>query len=258
MTVLHRRLDSRAVKARTPRSPDADPHIGVLAPRGSRSRNPALFKFGHGGARPGSGPKPRTPPVPIVTPHELHWYCVRAGHGEELTADIAVRLAGFPVFNPSIWLPAEPQRRDGPRIRPAKRDRVEPLFRRYFFTELDLAGSDWRVIRSLPGVDCLISHPGAPGMPDVPSRMPDNAIPRLRERCDENDCIYPAVFTPSDHMAEIPGGARIRIAGGPYAERFADTDAFCRWSSASRVALLLRTLDGERQLTVERKHVELA
>ena len=51
------------------------------------------------------------------------------------TADIETRLAGFLVFSPTIWKPATALRRDASGvIRRGLPDRIEPLFRRYFFT----------------------------------------------------------------------------------------------------------------------------
>jgi len=232
---------------------DAEPPTGFFEQCGSQTPIASEIKSGHGGARAGAGRPKKRPPQLAPVEDADHWYCVHTAYGGDHTADVELRLAGFLVFNPMVWLPAEARRRVGAKVYRAMPDRVEQLFQRYMFVALNLADPDWRRIIRLPAVDSVISHRCTAGGLNVPSRMPLQAIALLRERCDLNDCIYPEV--PETDLRIAPGAA-VRIAGGPYAERFFDAAAICRWSAASRVALLLRTLEGQEiKLTLPREDV---
>jgi hypothetical protein len=143
-----------------------------------------------GGVRPGAGGKPKLAWQP---PDLWQWFCVRTGYDQELSADSDIRVAGFEVFNPSVWEPASPPRR-GPSgmVHPARPAGIRPMFRRYFFVRLNLANPDWQQVRRVEGVDYLISGSASdPEAPGIPIAAPEYAIALLRNLCELNDCEYP-------------------------------------------------------------------
>jgi transcription antitermination factor NusG len=196
-----------------------------------------------GGARVGAG-RPRK--LPVHAPQHLdveRWYCVRTERGRERQADIAVRLDGFKVFNPSVFKPATPSHRVAAHlIWPGKPDRIEALFKRYFFVRLNLSEVYWHRIRRLPGVDRIISssgyssgRPGIP-MPGVPIAVPDSAIDWVRglDGFAPNGCVYP----PNHRDTPIEAGTSLRLPGGPLVDR----GSICTWNDRQGVITLMQLL----------------
>lgn len=202
-----------------------------------------LFKFGHGGARPGSGPKPRAAVIPSAPLDLARWYCVRCHPGEDLTADIEIRLAGFELFAPTLWKPATAARRDGASIRPARPDRIESLFPTYMFVRFKRFSDDWRRIYALTGVDYILGFG-----PNAPSAMPDRVIEAVRNLCAPNGCIYPPEPAPVDRTTPIPCGTKVQLASGA----MIGLTGICLWSDGKRVRLLLEILGRGVAVTVPR------
>ena len=209
-----------------------------------------------GGCRPGAGRKPRADSaaaprravagVPLVD--EPRWYCVYTLHAEELTADIAIRLAGFTVFAPSVFKPARPARRCFGMLRPALPPRIEPLFRRYLFTRFARGSLDWRSIRGLAGVEEVV------GVGGVPTAVPEAAIDAIRGLCAPNGCIYPPDVELADEgvrPARLVDGVRARLVDGP----MGDLSGICVWSDHRRVRLLMEILGRSVEVTVPRGQV---
>jgi transcription antitermination factor NusG len=196
---------------------------------GSRS-NSGGPRANSGGVRAGAGRKPSA--ADIIPPDDsLHWYCVRTCHDAELTADIEIRQAGFTLFSPSLWKPAQPARRDfNGAMRAAKPDRIEPLFKRYLFVRFCLTAHDWQEIRHLPGVDGIMGL-----LPERPTAVPDAAIDLIRGMCAPNDCVYPDNVDLRDRRAPMvravpmAAGSSARLLGGP----MADLPAFANGRTAS-------------------------
>lgn len=241
--------------------PDARGLVSSIAPCASRSGIQPLFKsetilalargpprmsgavaiyveFSHGGARQGAG-RPRGVSAPQID--VLRWYCVRTDHNAERLADIEVRLAGFEVFNPSVWRAAEPMRRDrNGVVRPARPDRIEPMFRRYFFTKFNIVDPSWGQIEHLPGVDRLMGAAGGKGSPGI---VADDAIALLWKILEPNGCAYPANHL---HMNPIDPGTALRLLSGGMEGR----EGICEWSDGRRVKLLMSILGRPVSVTV--------
>lgn len=202
---------------------------------------------GWGGVRPGAGGKPKLPVAPS-RPDIERWYCVRCDHGAEATADIEIRLAGFTLFAPTVWVPARPARRDGPYMRPARPCHVELLFPRYAFVAFRRT-DDWQVIRDLPGVDYILGT-----APDSPSPMPDHAIQCIRSVCELNDCQYPTGVDLHSLDAPVPlqPGSVVQFIAGA----MRDCRGICRWSDAERVDLLMQIMGREVRMTAKRSLLE--
>jgi transcription antitermination factor NusG len=210
---------------------------------------PAI-KFAHGGVRPGAGRKP----APVITAQPItdvpRWYCVRTGHGAELTADIEIRLAGFTLFAPSLWKPATPARRDAKgAMHAAKPARIVPLFPRYLFVQFVRAADAWQQIRRLPGVDGFIG-----ASDENPSTVPEQAIALLRRMCQPNECVYPPKTNLQDLHAPVPldVGSSARLLSGPMAELV----GIVAMSDGRRVRLLLEIMGSLVPADVEQAAVE--
>jgi transcription antitermination factor NusG len=199
--------------------------------------NPDLIssKFaGHGGARPNSGGarensggaragagRPFKSPERAIMPDDVtRWYCIRAAFGREKEADIAVRIDGFTVFNPSIYRKAVDPRRDSAGImRPGKPAQALPLLGRYFFVELNLSDPYWYQVKRLPGVDCVMSGADldAGGSPS-PIAIPDRALVHIRTLLELNDCHYPDGM-PHEKRPVIAVGTALVLNDGPMTGR---------------------------------------
>lgn len=208
------------------------------------------LEFGHGGARPNSGGarvgagRPRHSNNGLPVADTLRWYCVRTDHNAQLRADIEVRLAGFEVFNPSVFRVAEPMRRDrNGIIRPATLDRVVPMFPRYFLTRFNIADPSWGQIEHLDGVDRLMCAPGG-----RPGAIADDKVALLLGLVEPNHCAYPANHL---HMNPIDPGTCLRLLNGGMEGR----EGICEWSDGRRVKLLLSILGRPVSVTVSQGSV---
>ncbi len=209
-------------------------------------------RLNSGGARPGAGrPKCETP-VEIIA-DLWRWYCIRTDHNAERRADIEVRLAGFEVFNPSVWRAAEPARRGrGGSIRAAKLERIEPMFRRYFFTRFRILDPSWGQLEHLPGVDHLMGAPGGRGLPGIVS---DESIALIRLLLEPNNCMYPFTgYSGYHHRNAIEVGSAQRLLTGALEGQ----EGICTWSDGRRARLLLSILGREVSVTVKQSAVEAA
>lgn len=220
----------------------------------------AIFvEFSHGGARPNSGGarpgagRPRHSNNGLLVSDVMRWYCVRTDFNAERLADIEVRLAGFEVFNPSVWRPAEPMRRDrNGVVRPAKPDRVVSMFPRYFFSRFNVADPSWGQIEHLPGVDRLMGAAGGKGSPGI---VADDAIELLLTMVEPNGCQYPfdGRHGYQHHTALEVGTAQRMLAGGLQGQ-----EGICTWSDGRRAKLLLSILGRPVSVTVLQSLVEEA
>ena len=259
-------LDIPAGGARQCHIPDEVAPIGGLAPCVAKSpiaetissksgwggarANSGGVRANSGGARIGAG-RPRNLPTQSEPFDILRWYCVHTNYGADLTADIEIRLAGFVLFAPTIWKAATPMRRDASgSVRPAKPDRIVPMFPRHMFVRFSLADPEWRLIRALPGVDCIYS--GAAGFAGMPVAVPDAAIELIYKLPGfaPNGCLYPSEFdgTPLD---EVPIDIAVQLVAGP----MADLRGICKWSDGQRVKLLLEIMGRPVLVTVPRRNV---
>lgn len=224
----------------------------------------AIFvEFGHGGARPNSGGarpnsggarpgagRPRKIAAEPTPADVLRWYCVRAGFGQTAVADRSIREAGFEVFAPTIFRPATPARRDSAGVmRVGKPDRVEFLFVRYIITRFRLADPSWYDIRTLDGVERIISGSYSTLNPiGIPIAIPDDNIAFVREKLGPNDCIDPRVF----RYDPIKVGTSLRMLNGPMSDRV----GLCEMSDGQRIVLLMNLLGRPVRIEVPHGAVE--
>lgn len=217
---------------------------------GNPEFNQVPLPFGHGGSRPGAGRKPKpAPPIIEPEPEEEHWYCVCTKPGKDLSADIETRLAGFLVFSPTIWKPATEIRRDAQGIiRRGLPDRIEPLFRRYFFARFNRADFSWTKILHLPGdpVQRIISSTLG-----FPIAVPDSVIEAIQSRAHANGCLYP--HAPAQAV-RLPSGTRVRPVEGAFADLVGDLSEM---SDGKRVRVLLSIMGRQVPVVMPQSAVEV-
>jgi transcriptional antiterminator RfaH len=230
---------------------DARGPLSSLTSCDSYFQIPPEFKFasGWGGARPGAG-RPRKA-VRFHPPSDIfRWYVARTYHGQTELAARELRLADYTIFAPTIFRPATPPRRgaDG-HMRPGKPDRVEYLFVRYIFVSLNLADPDWHKVKTVEGVERIISSGHlSNNMIGIPIAVPDQAIAWIREMLGPNDCLDFREL----RAKPIPAGTRLRLIDGPLPDRV----GVCQMSDGARVQLLVNMLGREVRLTVAQSAVE--
>ena len=168
-----------------------------------------------------------TPVAPVSRPLGRGWHVVRTNVHCEVRARLGIEALGFPVYLPCETRIVRHARRKVPVRR--------PLFPRYLFAAFDAEREPWGAIRTTHGVECLLTSD-----PDVPARVPDAAIERLRraEAAGEFDLTRPG--------ASFSLGASVRIEEGPFADMVGEVK---RADSKHRVAVLLSLL--HRTITVE-------
>jgi transcription antitermination factor NusG len=153
---------------------------------------PLISKWGgpranSGGSRPGAGRKPKPPTIPAYTPEVPRWYCVRTEYGAEISADMAIRTAGFTTLFPLLWVPAVAARRtELGRAIPATPERLIPLLPRYLLVRFNRADPSWRRICTMRGVERLFST-----HPERPTSIPDSDVAELTRDLAPNGCLYP-------------------------------------------------------------------
>lgn len=233
-----------------------------------------FLEFGHGGARPNSGgARPNSGgarensggarvgagrPLKLMLPplDVLRWYCVRTIHGQELHADIAIRIAGFTLFAPTIMKLATLPRRDSTgAMRPGKPDRIDYMFRTFMFVRLNLSDPNWQAIKDVSGVDHVMTgadvHARLSGLPVA---IPDSAIEWVRGLLEPNGCMYPKSWPGYRHRDLLSVGTSQRMLTGG----LADQTGICEWSDHRRARLLFTILGREISVTVERADIEAA
>ena len=256
-------LDNGRTGARTSDIPGARAALGLNAPCESNAENtPITIKAGRGGFRANATGGLRSPPggrprnVPrLVMPVDVErWYCVRAVRGQERHADIAIRLAGFTLFAPTILKLATPPRRDSTgAMRPGKPDRIGYMFGAYMFVSLNLSEPGWRGIKDVEGVDRVMTGADlsarASGMPVA---VPDSAIDWVRGLLEPNGCMYPKNYPGYRHRDLVAvGTAQRMLVGG-----MMDQIGICDWSDHRRARLLFNILGRQVPVTVDRAAFE--
>jgi hypothetical protein len=147
----------------------------------------------------------------------FHWYCVNTEFHQEVLALQQLRTLGF-----CTWLPQEAPK-DSP---------IRPLFARYLFVQFDRADDGWREIYSRRGVVTILGTSSG-----RPACMPAGALESLWEQCHPNGVIYP---DPVETSPAVP--ALVVRRAKPLPTGF---EHITQWSASSRLAILLRTLNGE-------------
>lgn len=210
-----------------------------------------ISKIGsHGGPRPNSGgyrPGAGRPIAPLIEMRPRagdRWHVVRTRQGETELADREIRLAGFDVFNASIYRPAVRSRRlPNGAVRPARPARAVLLFARYVIVRFDAADQGWRRLLALDGVERVLSAARFRGdaVDMVPIPVPETSIELLRSMLSADGCIYP----PGHKGARFAAGSALEIVDGPLADRA----ALCEMSDGKRVSLLMWIMGREVRIS---------
>lgn len=205
-----------------------------------------------GGYREGSGRKPKVVTKDGPPDDTERWYCVRTFIGQDLTADIATRVAGYEVFAPTLWKPPTLTTRDRNGIvRPALPARIVPLFLSYFFSKFRRADAHWTEILHLPGVRNIISS-----TPGHPIAVPDHVIDAIRAPLHPNGCDY-RLQSPAK-AAPIAKGVRVRVMSGPMADAMEqDLIGICEMSDGKRVKVLLQIMGRAVSVSMAQSVVEV-
>jgi transcriptional antiterminator RfaH len=149
----------------------------------------------------------------------LHWYVVQTQVNGEAKAAVNLQRQGFAIYLPRYLK----QRRHARKVDVAPK----PLFPRYMFVGIDMAGQRWRSIQSTFGVARLVSSG------DEPARVPDGIIEAIRAREDERG------FVRIENKPAFVRGDKVRILGGA----FSDTAGlFEGLADHDRVSILLDML----------------
>ena len=220
-------------------------------------------KFGHGGPRANSGglrsPAGGRPRKARPVPEDVfRWYCVRTAYGRELYVDIDIRLAGFTVFNPSIFKKATAPRRDAAGImRPGRPERIEPMFRRYMFVSLNLADPSWHAIKHIADVERIMGS-GSRSDPGYPVAIPDSAIALIRGLLEPNGCSYRYGHPGVHHTDPLAVGVCLRLLSDTMTGSDRQpVEGICEWSDGKRVRLLMTILGRSVPVTVAQAAVEV-
>lgn len=145
------------------------------------------------------------------------WFLVHSKPSQEDTAAVNLTRQGYEVY-----LPRARVRR---RLHGRMTERVQPLFPRYLFVELDAHTDDWAPIRSTLGVSRLVRFG------EYPASVPGSLIELLKSRESEgvHDWSVPALHA----------GQKVRVLEGA----FRDFEGiFVAQTSRERVIVLLEIL----------------
>jgi len=163
-----------------------------------------------------------------------HWYLVYSKPRAESQARLNLSRQGFTTYLPLV--------RQARRYRGRRVVRVEPLFPRYLFVQLDPVADNWAPIRSTLGVSSLVRFGGEA------APVPDELVEVLRVRGDEQGIhILPPM--------EFTQGERVRVKEGPM---MGYEGIFLARSGRERVLLLLDIVGGGSRVNVDAGHVERA
>lgn len=158
---------------------------------------------------------------------EKRWYLIHSKPRQEDTAKQNLERQGYSTYLPLL---RTPRRRMERRI-----IRIEPMFPRYLFIQLDTETDNWAPIRSTLGVSTLVRF----GM--TPSPVPDDLIETLRERDD-------SAGVQDIPMHEFKSGQKIRIEEGPF---MGYEGIFLAKSSQERVLVLLEIVGKSAKARVD-------
>jgi transcription antitermination factor NusG len=248
-----------------PNSGGARPNAGgARANSGGARPNSGGPRENSGGRRDGAG-RSRKSSVLAVMPLDIdQWFCVRTVYGQAKLADEEARLAGFTVFNPSVYQPATKPKRDvNGMMRRGKPERVTQAFPNFFFVRLNLSDPAWHAVRRLPGVKEIMSIADRRGGPGIPIALPDQEIAQIADLCEVNDCIYPPGWTFSavperphvPELVKIKPGTRVQLIDDPSDN---PRTFICIWSRGKRLGFMMHMLGREAPTTVERSAVRIA
>jgi len=183
-----------------------------------------------------SVPGDRDSALPCGSNPGRRWFCVLAHWRHEQVAANNLLAQGFRPFLPLHYVQ-----------RPSGEVAVVSLFPPYLFVEFDPEVDPWRRIYSTRGVRQLFST-----APERPTPIPVGIVESLISRAGPEGIIGARPATDLPPLAE---GDRAIVLTGP----LADLAGICKWSTRSRVRLLLEIMGGGNvEVTVPRGSVRVA
>lgn len=153
------------------------------------------------------------------------WYCAVTNPNCEARAALGLHDLGYRSFYPKVrrWV-------SHARVRMAKE---KPLLGRYIFVEVDCSMQSFGAVRSVNGIEAIVSNPG-------PVAIPTEYVQRLRERYMDGEWDF-VRQTPCPHEEineetgkveiavranpPLPIGARIKLMEGQFADMLATVTA---------------------------------
>jgi transcriptional antiterminator RfaH len=124
------------------------------------------------------------------------WYLIHTKPQQENTAAEQLDRKGFESFLPRM--------RRQVRHAGRWRERIEAMFPRYLFIQLDVDEQDWAPIRSTVGVSRLVRFGHRPAI------VPADLVEELRTRADTESIVS------IETRADFRPGQRVRVIEGPF------------------------------------------
>lgn len=167
----------------------------------------------------------------ITESADKRWYLVYSKPRKEELAQVNLERQGYPTYLPRMRMA---------RNRAGRRTiRIEPMFPRYLFIQLDSENDNWAPIRSTLGVINLVRF----GM--LPSPVPEELVASLRAR----DNASGIQDVPLHSFSE---GQRVRIEEGPFTGY---EGIFLARSGEQRVLILLDIVGKAARAQVNIEHL---
>jgi transcriptional antiterminator RfaH len=160
------------------------------------------------------------------------WFLVHAKARQEETARVNLERQGYHVYLPRL---RQRKRRGGQVV-----TRIEPLFPRYLFLELDTRTDNWAPIRSTVGVSALVRFGGEP------APVPNGLIALLKAK--ESDAGLHEWVEPA-----LRHGQPVRVASGAFRDY---EGIFVTRGGNQRVVLLLEVLGRQVRARVDLDQIE--
>jgi transcriptional antiterminator RfaH len=155
------------------------------------------------------------------------WYVIRSKPRNEGTAQAHLERQGFHVYFPRIRNPA--------RIRGRWSHRIEPLFPRYLFLQIDSGRQSLTSVRSTVGVTDVVRF-GAEY-----ATVPDEIVQELMNRADPDTGVHKL------ERSLFMAGMQVRVSGGPFDGL---EGVFERHDGDDRVLILLDVLGRETRVRI--------
>jgi transcriptional antiterminator RfaH len=150
-----------------------------------------------------------------------YWACARTNPNHETLAKSCLEMAGYEVLFPRVKTGG----------------RVLPLFANYLFVHIV---EHWHAINHTIGVFRLIAFG------DIPARVPDGEIDRLKARMHDGLVTLPP---PPSARRKFVKGEPVHIVAGPFQGLAAIHSGM---STRAREIILLELLGGQRQVAIDR------
>lgn len=163
---------------------------------------------------------------------DQNWFLAQIKPNGDRLAEENLLRQGFRVFSPKV---ARTTRRSG-----RFRKELRALFPGYIFVGVCARIAQWRPISSTLGVQRLVSF-GSGG----PSRVSNELVALLKERCDETGTVQ---------GAPLKKGDLVRIRSGPFSEFVASIEGV---PSERRIWVLLDIMGRGRRMAMRPLDVEL-